>query len=500
MRIAFAGFHIESVSFLTQEATYGMFDASAARAADIFARYCGTNTVPGGVIKAGAAAGLDLMPIVYAYQGAVGPASDEAVERYCAEICAALEAVRGDLAGVILHLHGAAVSPSHTDVEFLFIENIRRVIGDLPLVVAFDYHGNISPASVALLDAAVAYKTSPHVDMGQTGERAVGWMSRLLAGPDRVSMAIAKPPLILPSVFSATNLDPLASIMAEAARIEDEAPGALDISVMAGFSYADTKDTGFSVIVVGETGQSEVDAIAEGLAETIWSERRALSAPAPVYSLADAVDYAAIKAKYARAPIVLLEHADRMNDSTHLLKALIDKGVKKVAVPFIWDEAAVRAAISAGAGQETVLHIGAWSSARAGKRLQVRCKVIETGLKTYRISGPMLTGQAVDLGDTALIDIDGIIVSLVSRFAFAVDEDAFTIFGLNPRDFGVIVLRSKTHFRAVYENIAEEIIIVDTPDWGTSNLNDLPYSKLDRTAVYPLNALAKASVLPGGKQ
>jgi microcystin degradation protein MlrC len=98
----------------------------------------------------------------------------------------------------------------------------------------------------------------------------------------------------------------------------------------------------------------------------------------------------------------------------------------------------------------------------------------------------MLTGQEVDLGDTALIDIDGVIVSLVSRFAFAVDEDAFSIFGLRPQDFDVIVLRSKTHFRAVYEEIAEEIVIVDTPDWGTSELKSLPYRFLDKSNVYPL--------------
>jgi len=488
MRIAFAGFHIESVSFLTQEATYEMFDASASREDQICTNYSGTNTVPGGVIAACATAQIELVPLVYAYQGAVGPVSDEAVERYTAEICGALNAMSHTLDGVILHLHGAAVSPTHRDVERYIIECVRQAVGNKPIVVAFDYHGNLSQESVGLLNAAVAYKTSPHIDMAETGERAVYWIKQIIREPGSIAMAISKPCVVVPSIFSATNLEPLSSIMAHAAQIENDQLGTLDISVMAGFSYADTKDTGFSVIVVGDVGIAKVEEIASQLSSRIWSQREALVSAAPVYSLLDAIDYVSIKSKYARAPIVILEHADRMNDSTHVLKALLDKGIKNVAVPFIWDEDAVAEAQNIGAGNETTLKIGAWSSTRAGERLTVKCRVIETGPKKYKISGPMLTGQEVDLGQTALVDINGISVSLVSKFAFAVDEDAFTIFGQNPRDFQIILLRSKTHFRAFFEKFSEEIVIVDTPDWGTADLKNLPYLFLNKREMFPFNS------------
>jgi microcystin degradation protein MlrC len=487
MRIAFAGFHIESVSFLSQETSLATFEAGAARHHKILRQYWNTNTVPGGVLQGCDAAGADIIPIVYAYQGAVGPASDEAVEHYVSEICDALQNIDGALDGLILHLHGAAVSPSYRDVEGHFIERARATIGnDMPFVVAFDYHGNLSPESIACLDAAVAYKTSPHIDMGETGIRAVRWMERLISAPGSVSMSIVKPKVVVPSVFSATTLEPLQSLMHSAAETEAQSTEALDISIMAGFSYADTSDTGFSVIVVGQKDPSETGAIAQDFGQRIWQQRHALLTAAPVFSMTDAIDYVEIKARYSKRPIVLLEHADRMNDSTHLLAALLDKGLKNIAVPFLWDEKAVMAANDAGVGRTTDLEIGAWSSRRAGRRLKVRCKILQTGHKSFRISGPMLTGQEVDLGDTALIDIDGVIVSLVSRFAFAVDEDAFSIFGLRPQDFDVIVLRSKTHFRAVYEEIAEEIVIVDTPDWGTSELKSLPYRFLDKSNVYPL--------------
>lgn len=50
----------------------------------------------------------------------------------------------------------------------------------------------------------------------------------------------------------------------------------------------------------------------------------------------------------------------------------------------------------------------------------------------------------------------------------------------------VIVLRSKTHFRAFYEPLAEDILIVDTPDHGVADLRLLPYKRLDTHRVFPL--------------
>jgi microcystin degradation protein MlrC len=117
----------------------------------------------------------------------------------------------------------------------------------------------------------------------------------------------------------------------------------------------------------------------------------------------------------------------------------------------------------------------------------VSARVVWAGPLRYRVSGDYMHGMPVDLGMSALLDVDGVSVSVVSSFAFAVDGDAFTVFGLRPEDFDVIVLRSKTHFRAFYEPLAEEILIVDTPDYGAADLTQLPYTRLDRSRNFPLN-------------
>jgi microcystin degradation protein MlrC len=298
-------------------------------------------------------------------------------------------------------------------------------------------------------------------------------------------MSVARPGLAVPSIFSATARPPLAGIIAQARQMEARYPGWLDISVMAGFSYADAHNTGFSVIAVADDA-TVAAAAANEVSALIATRKEALYRPEHVHSVDEAVALAL--APPAARPIVLLEHADRTNDSTYLLSALVDAGAQGVAVPMLWDSAAAEAAHAAGQGARLDLEIGGWSSPAAGPRRAYACEVLRSGPVRYAMSGPMLTGMEVDLGMTALVRIGGITVSLVSAFAFAVDEDAFTVFGQQVRDFSTIVLRSKTHFRAVYEPLAERIIIVDTPDHGPADLTRLPYTRLDRTRTYPFAA------------
>jgi microcystin degradation protein MlrC len=63
--------------------------------------------------------------------------------------------------------------------------------------------------------------------------------------------------------------------------------------------------------------------------------------------------------------------------------------------------------------------------------------------------------------------------------------DPFEQFAIDHRDFDIVVLRSKTHFRAIWQDEAAEIIIVDTPDWGPALLNTLPYERA-RKGVFPI--------------
>lgn len=485
MKLAIAGFHIESASFLPVVSSYADFERNATRGAAMLETYQGTNSVIGGFIDVCRDRGIEMAPLVYSYLGALGPAEDRAVENYAEEIA---ERARHcpDLDGVLLHLHGASWAPSHPDPERFILDKVRAAIGpDLPLIVAFDYHGNIDATTILSATAAFGYQKSPHTDMGETGRRAADCMARLLAGELEPAAAVARPGLLTPSIFSATGLHPLADILAEARALERQAPCYLDISVMAGFSYADAPNTGFSVIAVSGGGRAHAEAVAGQLAARLRAASAELYRPERIYSVDQAVNKAMAEAGRHDKPVVLLEHADRLNDSSYLLAELIARGAQDAAVPFLWDPEAAERAAAAGTGASARLKLGGHSSDKAGPRIEIDCEVLQAEAKTYRVSGPMLQGTRVDLGRTALLRCGGVMVSVVSRPAFGVDEDAFTVFGLNPRDFDIIVLRSKTHFRQVYEALTREILIVDTPDYGPADLTLIPYRHLDTTKVYP---------------
>lgn len=485
MRIAIAGFCLESVSFLPVETTLEEFRRSELSGTAMLDAVRGTNTVCGGFVDHCEQAGAALTAIVFAQGGARGPASDEAFIHYADRICAGL-VEQGPFDGVLLNLHGALTTPTRLDPDREIVERVRAVVGrEVPVVVALDYHANLDAGILAHATAVFGYRYSPHVDMGETGRRAARCLLRTLAGEIRPVCAIARPEVMVPSIFSATALSPLKELVADAIRLGEESPTYLDVSLFAGFSYADVPNCGFSVLAVADGDAELARDAAERLSERIRAARHALLHPGLVHGLEEGVRLAIERSRAGRRPVVLLEHADRMNDSTYVLKELMRQGARGVAVPYLCDPAAAEAAARIGAGRRATLRLGGWSSDRAGGPVELTGEILFAGEKRYRATGPMGTGQIVDLGRTALIDAGGILVSVVSTFTFAIDEDPFLQFGLDARDFDIIVLRSKTHFRAVYEKLAADILIVDTPDWGPADLTTLPYRHVRTDAVFP---------------
>jgi microcystin degradation protein MlrC len=144
-------------------------------------------------------------------------------------------------------------------------------------------------------------------------------------------------------------------------------------------------------------------------------------------------------------------------------------------------------ATEAGVGANITLDVGGHSSDRAGGPVRVNATVRWAGDKEYRTTGAYMNGRLVQLGQTAVLDVGGLTISVVSRATLTVDEDPFVQFGMRAQDFGIVVLRSKTHFRTAYEPIADCILIVDTPDWGPADLTTLPYRQIRRETVYPFS-------------
>ncbi|WP_112320915.1 M81 family metallopeptidase [Oceanibium sediminis] len=477
-RIACAGLHMECATFLPHVTGRDVFEAGTVRGAQVIAAFENSNTVMGGFLKTLDAAGATAVPILHADGGAAGLADQAAVAGYRQEIVEGLTALDGSVDGLLLHLHGAMVTQDELDPDAITLDAIRKAVGpDLPIMVALDYHANLDAASIAGATAVFGYRYSPHVDMGATGERAAQCLLKTLAGDIRPAMALARPGLILPSIFSATDLEPLGSLVEKARRMSVESATYADVSLFAGFAYADVPNCGASVVAVVDGPTREALRLAEGMSQDIARNRDALSSAAPVHSLGEGLERALRIARDAERPVVILEHADRANDSTHGLAALLGFADRaRIAVPFLWDPAAAAKAVAAGEGAEVPLMLGGHSAPLAGDPVPVTARVEAVRRDfTYRGTGAMRAGSTVRLGDTALLDVRGMKISVTSLSQSAIDFDPFLEFGLDPADFDIVLLRSKTHFRAAWEGFAAEIVIVDTPDYGPADVSKLPY-------------------------
>lgn len=485
MRVAIAGLSLESASFLPEVLTIADFRPTEAEGRTLVAQYRGSNTALGGFISVLEREGAEAVPLLFAEGGAAGCAEDAAFVHYADRIVAALAAAM-PVDGVLLHLHGAFATPTRLDPDRELAERVRAVVGrDIPVILAMDYHGNLDDSLAAVADGVFGYRLSPHTDQGETGERAARCMVRALRGEVRPVTAIAKPGVMVPSIASATALRPLADLVAAAAAMGDAAGPVLDVSLFAGFSYADVPNCGFSVVAVADGDRAAAAAAARALSDRVWAARQDLLPRSLWTDLDSGVTEAMDLAARATRPVVLLEHADRANDSTYVLRALLERGATRAAVPFLWDPEAAAQAAAAGVGATVTLRVGGKSSPLAGGPVELTGEVLFAGEKRFQVSGPYSRGKHVNLGMTALLRVGGIMVSLVSIPAFGVDEDPFRIFGLDPMDFGIVVLRSKTHFRAVWEALAERIIIVDTPDWGPADLTTLPYRHVPMARTFP---------------
>ena len=485
MRLAIAGFNLESVTFLPEPTSLAEFERLAKRGTDLAASFAGTNTVPGGFLGACVELGVEAVPLVYSEAGAAASASEAAFDAFLAEIADGVLAIQDEIDGLLLGLHGALVTVGgRTDLDFL--AGLRdRVGSDLPIGVSFDLHGNLDPRLVDLAEVMSAYHESPHIDMGETARRVAAILVGKLRGEHVPRTVLRKVPITLPSIFTATPVAPLSAVMAEARRLEAETPGLLDCSVVMGFAYADVTQIGISVLATSDHDPLIAEAAADHMAALVWDRREALYPKDSVLTVEAGLARARAVARTADRPVVILEHADRMNDSTYTLRALLKTPEVKAAVPYVWDPRAATDAVAAGAGAMVSLTVGGHSSEKAGGPVTLNGTVEWAGEKVFPMGGKMGRGRPVDLGPTAVVRVGGIVVWLISANLSAINLDPFEQFGIDHRDFDIVVLRSKTHFRAIWETEAAEIIIVDTPDWGPALLETLPYRRA-RPGVFPI--------------
>ena len=151
---------------------------------------------------------------------------------------------------IFLVLHGAMVSTNHDDFEGDFLRDIQSFLSkeniSIPIVAVLDLHANVSENMIKYSTCVYAYRKNPHSDSRETAVKAASILNDLFLDPN-VKQVHLDTKYILPPTGVGTANDPMKTILEEALKIEKKDPEILCINVMAGYSYADIPDCGFSI-------------------------------------------------------------------------------------------------------------------------------------------------------------------------------------------------------------------------------------------------------------
>ena len=480
--IAVGGFQHETNTFAPSKATFAAFEHGGGwpeltLGDKIAPRLAGANIPAAGAIEALHALGHRTIGLAWSAASPSAHVTKDAFERIGGEIVTRLAAAL-PVDGVYLDLHGAMVTEHLDDGEGELLARVRRVVGPhVPVVVSLDLHANMSQAMVDHSDGMVAYCTYPHIDMAPTGARAARLLDRLLAGDRAYAKALRPLDFLTGLPAQCSFLEPAKSLYELLARLERDHDAML--SFTPGFPMADIPDCGMAVFGYG-ADESRLRAAVTTLAAAVHDAE-------PQFRMELFDPPAAVARANARgergAPVVLADTQDNPGaggngDTTGLLKALIDADAREATFGLLIDAASARQAHAVGAGHASAFRLGEISGVPGHVPLEGEFRVESLADGCFTCTGPMFKGFRMDLGPMAVLRKGGVRVVLASKKVQAADQAMFRHVGIEPVRERILGLKSSVHFRADFEPIAREVLVVVAPGPAKADPTTFPWTRL----------------------
>lgn len=494
-RIAVAGFHHETNTFAPSKATFADFEAPDAwpgllRGEALFDAFQTLNVPMTGALGALRQAGHEIVPIAWASAGPSAHVAKDAYERIAGMIVDGLRqaGASAPLDGVYLDLHGAMVTEHLDDGEGELLARVRAVVADsVPVVASLDLHANVTGAMAARADALVAYRSYPHLDMAETGARAARHLSALLAEPAKPrARAFRKLDFLIPLTWQCSLVEPAKGLFAMLPRLESD--GVSSISFTPGFPPVDIPECGPAVMAYGDD-QGAVDVAADRLAAAIagheadfagrlWTPEEAVA-----YAIAHTIPLATAGREAGGGPIILADTQDNPgagadSNTTGILEELIRQDARDAALGILADGESAAAAHAAGTGARVSLVLGGKSGQPGDAPVEAVFEVEALSDGAFDATGPFYAGSRMQLGPMALLRKGGVRIVVSSRKQQAADQAMFAHLGLDPAAQSILVLKSSVHFRADFQALAAEVLVVEAPGPNIADTARLPFTRL----------------------
>jgi len=447
---------------------------------------------PGGLagfFDAMQAAPWEPVPMIVAAVGASGPVDQGFFDEVVASMARSLAAA-GDLDGVFLCLHGAAIGTGEADPDGHLLAVVRATVGErVPIAATLDLHGNVSAAMVEHADYLSSYLTNPHVDTHERGAECASELRRMIDTGTRPYRALVKLPFIPPSVTQNTKSGPYGDTIAFGqSRVGGDVR---NVSILSGFTLGDTPKAGMSIVVCAATAAAARDTCRD-VAVRAWDER-ARYVPR-LTSLAHATRMALDVARDpSLPPLLFADVADNAGgggraNTVWILEAFQRAGVTGCTLAVFYDPRVAAQAHEAGIGARIHARFNEDETHPLSGKFDADATVVALHGGEFIGRRGIAAGHAISLGPCARLRIGGIDVVVASVRQQAKDPVFLEDLGVDIASQRCLVLKSRGHFRAAFDEFFpdERIVEVDVPGLTTPVLKNVPYEHIPRP-LYPLD-------------
>ncbi|WP_225333583.1 M81 family metallopeptidase [Halomicrobium urmianum] len=468
MRVATATVSHETNTFSNTATTLDDFEIATGE--ELLSSFDGARSLAG-IVETLRTEGVEVVPTVGAATIPSGTITADAFDRIQTELIGRLDS---DVDGVCLDLHGSMYVDGEPDPEGQLLASVREIVGpDVPVVAALDMHATITRRMVDALDGVAGYRTAPHTDVVETGERAADLLLAALDGDATLVLGWERLPMLLAGERSETEAEPMTTLI-DRLRTTDERDGIYDANYFLGFPWADSPHGGCHALVTGDADAGDaVDEVTTNLAAAFWERREAFDFTTEAHRPEQALDAAAGESD---RPVVIAETGDipgaggseDLTDFLSLVLARDDLGTPVLAV--VADADSTDACVRAGEGEPVDLSLG---------------RRYDDGAP-LEASGTVRALHERDGTHTARVELDGgEVIVADERTNLHRDPSFFDALGIDPHDREVIALKSG-YLSPAWKEVAARRLFALTAGDTNQLLEDLPYERVPRP-IYPVD-------------
>ena len=418
-----------------------------------------------------------------------GPVDQEFYDRWLADVRRRLQAA-GQLDAVYIANHGAGASTEDKDSDGTLYQLVRGVVGpDVPIVATLDLHANISERMVQNADVMIAYRTNPHVDQRERAQEAVRVLSELWKGM-KPKKAFIRLPICPPSITLLTSEGPYSDLIRFGQERMDHR--ILNVSVFGNFTFGDLPKNGIAILVTARDDETAARALCLDIAKKGWEERNRYHRR--LTSIEDAVAGAKERGEDPSIPArIYADVADNPGSggsgrNMWLLGALYRRGVQGAVCGVFHDPALAAEAHEVGEGAAFTAVFNRDFEDEFVNRFSAPARVLKLHDGTIVGRRGNRRGRVLPHGPSCLLEIGGIRAAISSNRLQTYDPAQFEMLGVDVREARTVVVKSRGHFRAGFDEFfpPDRIDEIDAPGLSSPVLSRFPFKHLPRP-VYPLD-------------